>query len=217
MFFMPKRRPHISEEKIIAASWKLLADQGIENFTMRNLSKELNVQAPTIYWYFESKQVLYQTLANLVSREIINDLPKQGDWRERLQLSATVIRSKLQQFPCSGQLLMKSRPEADFMEMFEFLLQIIEPTSLTDRQKFSYTTHVLNYVINFVVEEYEQRKLQIPLEENSNESTHVDLSPFKLLQRMHGEGIFKLIGSDELFNSGISLLLDGIAQRVNNV
>lgn len=103
------------------------------------------------------------------------------------------------------------------MELFEFLLQMIEPTSLTDKQKFSYTTHLLNYVINFVVEEYEQRKLQISLEEDHNESTHVDLSQFKLLQRMHEVGVFNLIGSDELFNSGILLLLDGIEQRVKNV
>ncbi|MBB3114672.1 TetR/AcrR family tetracycline transcriptional repressor [Paenibacillus phyllosphaerae] len=214
---MPQRRPHINEEKIIAASWRLLSDQGIENFTIRNLCKELNVQAPTIYWYFESKQVLYKTLANLVSREIISDLPKQGDWRERLQISATVIRRKLQQFPCSGQLLMKSRPEADFMELLEFLLQMIEPTSLTDKQKFSYTTHLFNYVINFDVEEYEQRMLQISLEESKKEKAHADLTQFKLLQRMHEEGMFKLIGSDELFNSGVLLLLDGIEQRIKKV
>lgn len=214
---MPQRRPHISEEKIIAASWRLLSDQGIENFTIRNLCKELNVQAPTIYWYFGSKQVLYQTLANLVSREIIKDLPKLGDWRERLQVSATVIRGKLQQIPCSGQLLMKSRPEADFMELFELLLQMIEPTSLTDQQKFSYTTHLFNYVINFVVEEYEQRMLQISLEEAKKENTHAGLSQFILLERMHEEGVFKLMGSDELFNSGILLLLDGIEQRVKEV
>ncbi|WP_433942797.1 TetR/AcrR family transcriptional regulator [Paenibacillus sp. SN-8-1] len=217
MLFMPSRRPHISEEKIIAASWRLLADQGIENFTMRKLSQELNVQAPTIYWYFESKQVLYQTLANLVAKEIISDLPKQGDWREMLEKSASVMRSKLQQFPCSGQLLMKSRPEAEFMKLFEFLLQMLEPTLLTDKQKFSYTTHLFNYVINFVVEEYEQRMLQISLEEDGKEKNHVDLSQFKLLQRMHEEDIFKLIGSDELFDSGIILLLDGIEQRVKEV
>jgi len=214
MLIMPIRRPQISEEKIIAASWRLLADQGIEKFTIRNLCKELNVQAPTIYWYFESKQVIYQTLANLVAREIIGDLPRQGDWRERFQLSATIIRRKLQEFPCSGQLLMKSRPEADFMQLLECLLQIVEPTSLTDKQKFSYTTHLFNFVVNFVVEEYEQRMLQISLEESKKESVHTDLSSFEVLQRMHKEGMFHLLGSDELFNSSVLLLLDGIEQQL---
>ncbi|MEW9700786.1 TetR/AcrR family transcriptional regulator [Paenibacillus sp. SI8] len=209
---MPNRRPHISEEKIIAASWRLLSDQGIENFTMRNLSKELNVQPPTIYWYFKSKQVLYQTLANFVSREIISDLPKHGDWREMLQISATVIRSKLQKSPCSAQLLMKTRPESDYLELFELLLQMIEPTSLTNKQKFSYTSHLFNFIINFVIDEYEQRMLRISLDEENNEDSHVDLQQFKLLLRMHEEGMFQLIGSDELFNSGITLLLDGIEQ-----
>ncbi|GFN31400.1 TetR/AcrR family transcriptional regulator [Paenibacillus xylaniclasticus] len=211
---MPQRRPHISEEKIIEASWRLLSDQGIEHFTIRSLCKELNVQAPTIYWYFESKQVLYQALANHVSREIMDELPRQGGWRERLQISAAVIRRKLQQFPCSGQLMVKSKPEAEFMELLELLLQMIEPTSLTSHQKFAYTTHLFNYVIHYVVEEYEQRMLQIALEKGDEENTPSDLSRFKLLQRMHEEGVFKLMGSDELFHSGIDLLLDGIEQRV---
>jgi len=211
---MPQRRPHISEEKIIAAAWRLLSDQGIDNFTIRNLCKELNVQAPTIYWYFESKQVLYQSMANQVSREIISELPKQGDWREKLQASAMVIRNKLRQFPCSGHLLMKSRPEADYMELFENILQMIEPTSLTDIQKFSFTTHLFNYVVHFAVEEYEQRNVQISLEAGNKDNSHVDLSQYQVLRRMHGEGVFRTIGSDELFQSGILLLLDGIEQRI---
>ncbi|MFS0841089.1 TetR family transcriptional regulator [Paenibacillus sp. 1P03SA] len=210
----PTRRPHISEEKIIAASWKLLEQQGIENFTMRNLAKELHVQAPTIYWYFKNKQALFQTLANLVSREIIIDLPKNGDWREMLQLSATVIRRKLQQFPCSGQILMKTRPEADYLHMFESLLKMIEPTPLTNEQKFSYTSHLFNFVINYVMDEYEQRMLAVTLDEENSEGNHVDLSQFELLGRMHDADLFKLIGSDELFYSGTDLLLDGIEKRV---
>ncbi|AFH61095.1 TetR/AcrR family transcriptional regulator C-terminal domain-containing protein [Paenibacillus caseinilyticus] len=210
----PNRRPHISEEKIITASWKLLENQGIGSFTMRNLAKELNVQAPTIYWYFKNKQSLFQTLANLVSREIIKNLPKNGNWRERLQLSATVIRSKLQQFPCSGQILMKTRPEADYLQLFESLLKMIEPAPLTDEQKFSYTSHLFNFVINNVIDEYEQRMLAMTLDEENSEESNSDLSQFELLHRMHEADLFKLIGSDKLFYSGIDLLLDGIEKRV---
>ncbi|MBE9917802.1 TetR/AcrR family transcriptional regulator [Paenibacillus donghaensis] len=210
----PNRRPHISEEKITTASWKLLENQGIGNFTMRNLAKELNVQAPTIYWYFKNKQSLFQTLANLVSREIINDLPKNGNWRGSLQLSATVIRSKLQQFPCSAQILMKTRPEADYLQLFESLLKMIEPAPLTDEQKFSYISHLFNFVINYVIDEYEQRMLAVTLDEENSEESSLDLSQFELLHRMHEADLFKLIGSDELFYSGIDLLLDGIEKRV---
>ncbi len=98
------------------------------------------------------------------------------------------------------------------MELLECLLQMIEPTSLTDKQKFSYITHLLNYVINFVVEEYEQRMVQISL--GNKEDIHGDFSQFNLLRRMYEEGMFNLIGSDELFDSGILLLLDGIEQRI---
>ncbi|GAA3413540.1 TetR/AcrR family transcriptional regulator [Paenibacillus hodogayensis] len=208
----PQRRPHISEEKITEASWKLLASQGIEQFTMRSLATELHVQAPTIYWYFKNKQILYQALANEVAREIIRDLPETGAWRERLLVSIQVIRQKLKKFPCSAQILVKSRPESDYLQLFDCLLQLIEPTPLSDKQKFSYMTSVFNFVIHYAIDEYEQRTLHLTLEDEGE--SEINLSQFSLIERMHDAQLFKLFGSDEMFESGVALLLDGIEQRV---
>ncbi|MDR9748598.1 TetR/AcrR family transcriptional regulator [Paenibacillus taichungensis] len=208
----PQRRPHISEEKIIKASWNLLASQGIEQFTMRSLATELHIQAPTIYWYFKNKQILFQTLANEVAREIISELPETGAWRERLLLSIQVIRQKLKKFPCSAQILMKSRPESDYLQLFDCLLQMIEPTPLSDKQKFSYASHVFNFVIHYTIDEYEQRMLHLTLEDEGD--SEINLSQFSLIGRMHDSELFNLFGSDEMFELGIALLLDGIEQRV---
>jgi len=208
----PQRRPHISEEKITEASWKLLASQGIEQFTMRSLATELHIQAPTIYWYFKNKQILFQALANEVAREIIRDLPETGAWRERLQVTIQVIREKLKKFPCSAQILMKSRPEADYLQLFDCLLQMIEPTPLSDKQKFSYMYSLFNFVIHYAVDEYEQRMLHLTLEDEGG--SEINLSQFSLIERMHDAQLFKLFGSDEMFESGVALLLDGIEQKV---
>jgi len=209
----PQRRPHISEEKIIEASWKLLASQGIEQFTMRSLATELNIQAPTIYWYFKNKQILFQALANEVARKIIRDLPVTGSWRERLQLSIQVIRQKLKEFPCSAQILVKSRPESDYLQLFDCMLQMIEPTPLSDKQKFSYVSYVFNFVVHYAIDEYEQRMIHLTSEDEGD--TEIKLSQFKLIDRMHEAGLFMLMGSDEMFESGVTLLLDGIEQRVS--
>ncbi|MDA2139079.1 TetR/AcrR family transcriptional regulator C-terminal domain-containing protein [Bacillus cereus group sp. Bc256] len=206
-----KRRPHISEEKIIEASWKLLNSEGIEQFTMRKLAIELNIQAPTIYWYFNNKQNLFQALANEVAREIINDLPKTGTWREQLFLSTQVIRQKLKKFPCSAQILLKSRPESDYLKLVDCLLQMIDTTNLSDEQKFSYVSLVFNFVIHYAIDEYEQRMVNMMLEGESN--SEINLSQLSLIKRMHDAQLFNLIGSDEMFESGIALLLDGIEKR----
>ncbi|PGZ43932.1 TetR family transcriptional regulator [Bacillus anthracis] len=207
-----KRRPHISEEKIIEASWKLLNSDGIEQFTMRKLAIELNIQAPTIYWYFNNKQSLFQALANEVAREIINNLPETGTWREQMLFSTQVIRQKLKKFPCSAQILIKSRPESDYLKLFDRLLQMIDLTMLSDKQKFSYVSLVFNFVIHYAIDEYEQRMLNLTLE---NESVpEINLSQLSLIERMHNAQLFNLIGSDEMFESGIALLLDGIEKRV---
>lgn len=206
-----QRRPHISEEKIMEASWKLLSSEGIEQFTMRKLATELHIQAPTIYWYFNNKQNLFQALANEVAREIINDLPETGTWRDQLLLSTQVIRQKLKKFPCSAQILIKSRPESDYLKLFDCLLQMIDPTMLSDKQKFSYVSLVFNFVIHYAIDEYEQRMINLTIEDESG--SDINLSQLSFIERMHDAQLFKLIGSDEMFESGIALLLDGIEKR----
>ena len=110
------------------------------------------------------------------------------------------------------RLAYKSRPESDYLQLFDCLLQMIEPTQLSDKQKFSYVSHVFNFVIHYAIDEYEQRMLQLTLEDEG--SSEINLSQFSLIERMHDAQLFNLIGSDEMFESGIALLLGGIEQRV---
>lgn len=70
---MKKQQPQISEEKILETSWELLGEGGIETFSMRRLANRLGIQAPSLYWYFKSKQKLYQRLANQVSKMILEE------------------------------------------------------------------------------------------------------------------------------------------------
>ncbi|MBP1996070.1 TetR/AcrR family transcriptional regulator [Paenibacillus eucommiae] len=194
------------------ASWKILGVQSIDQFTMRGLAKELNIQAPTIYWYFDNKQLLFQALANNVARDIIPQLPSEGTWSEQLLQSAWTIRRKLKQFACSAQLLMKTIPESDFKQLINCLLRMIEPTPLSAKQKISYTYHVFNFVVNFAVDEYERSALASLMDSQENKLSK-DLSDSPLFQQYEDQNFY--IDSEQLFESGIQLLLIGIECKVN--
>ncbi|ASS67359.1 MULTISPECIES: TetR/AcrR family transcriptional regulator [unclassified Paenibacillus] len=195
------------------ASWKLLAVQGIEQFTMRSLAAELGIQAPSIYWYFKSKQLLFQALANEVAKEISLGLPREGGWKERLLESGRTIRLKLREFPCSAQIFMQTRPEPDYLRVMDQLLGMVESAPISDEDRFSFMLHLLNYVLNYSVDEYEQKRVQAayPEEERYRMS---DLAEFPLVRRIYENGLFRLVGSEEMFESGLLLLLDGMERKM---
>jgi len=179
-----------------------LESQGIEQFTMRSLAKELNIKAPTIYWYFENKQILFQALADTVARKIIPNLPKEGSWRIQLLQSAWIIRGELQRYTCSAQMFIKTKPESDFKELINCLLEMMKSTPLSEKHKIWFIYHVFNFVVNFAVDEYERKAFTVS-EENQEES-----SLNNHLIQQHGDY------PDELFESGIQLLLSGIECKV---
>lgn len=78
---MKKQQPQISEDKILETSWELLGEEGIEKLSMRRLADRLGIQAPSLYWYFKSKQHLYQRLANQVSKMILEEFHSEGNGR----------------------------------------------------------------------------------------------------------------------------------------
>jgi len=54
---MTKRQSEIIEKSI-----KLIAEKGIQGFTIKNLSKEINVSEPAIYRHFDSKTEILLTM-----------------------------------------------------------------------------------------------------------------------------------------------------------
>lgn len=100
---MKKQQPQISEDKILEISWELLGEEGIEKFSMRRLADKLGIQAPSLYWYFKSKQTLYQRLANQISKIILDEFHTEGDWKEQMEGLAVTVRSVLSRYPCSTQ------------------------------------------------------------------------------------------------------------------
>lgn len=222
---MKKQQPQISEDKILEASWELLGEEGIEKFSMRRLADRLGIQAPSLYWYFKSKQKLYQRLANQVSRMILEEFHSEGDWKEQLGGLAVTIRSVICRYPCSTQLMMLTLPlEPDMVRFTNRMLLCLESTPLAQEQKLQAVFTLTNYVLGFVLDDY-QDQLNASAMLNQDQGEHpvgemvrlldsMSESEAGLFRRMYKSGLYDLMGTDEAFEFGLNLILLGIEQVI---
>ncbi|WP_238652594.1 TetR/AcrR family transcriptional regulator [Paenibacillus piscarius] len=219
-----KKQPQISEERILEASWALLGEEGLEKFSLRRLADRLQIQAPSLYWYFKSKQDLYQRLANHVSRVILEEFHHEGDWKEQLAELAVTVRSVLSRYPCSTQLMMMTLPhEPDIIKFTNRMLLCVESTPLDQAEKMQVVTTLVNYVYFFVLDDYQhERNIAIMLQERKlppgedmvrvmNSMNEEDVSLFR---RMYTTGLFSLMGTDVAFEFGLKVILLGIEQVI---
>ncbi|MCY9589986.1 TetR family transcriptional regulator [Paenibacillus chitinolyticus] len=221
---MKKQQPQISEDKILETSWELLGEGGIEKFSMRRLADRLGIQAPSLYWYFKSKQDLYQRLANQVSKMILEEFRSEGDWKEQLTGLAVTVRSVLSRYPCSTQLMMMTLPhEPDIIRFTNRMLLCVESTPLDQEQKMQVILTLVNYVYYFVLDDYQHQRnvtailkeqKELPVGEMDRLLDSMSETDAGLFRRMFTNGLFELMGTDKAFEFGLRLILLGIEQVI---
>jgi TetR/AcrR family tetracycline transcriptional repressor len=221
---MKKQQPQISEEKILQTSWELLGEDGVEKLSMRRLADRLGIQAPSLYWYFKSKQELYQRLTNQVSRIILEEFHSEGDWKEQLTGIAMTLRIVLQRHPCSTQLMMLTLPlEPDIIRFTNRMLLCVESTPLEQEQKLQVVTTVTNYVLGFVLDDYQDQRNFASIQKEQGELILGELSRLMdsmneteagLFRQVYKRGLFEQMGSDRSFEFGLKIILLGIEQVI---
>ncbi|MFD1991181.1 TetR/AcrR family transcriptional regulator [Paenibacillus nicotianae] len=214
----------VSEARVLEASWELLSQDGLEKFSMRKLADLIGIQAPSIYWYFKSKQLLFQAMANQVAKEIMLTIHPHGEWKEQLHHYAGTMREQLRIYPCSAQLLMRTLPlESDYLQLLDQFLQPIESLPLTDKEKLNYVLCIINYVLCHELDEYERQQVAVGIGVEDEQLLEdwaiqafdqIPQEKVSIIRRMYINGLFGEVGTDEMFESGLDILLRGIEQKV---
>jgi len=76
------RRREQTRAEILAAAWRLSERDGIAGLSLRELAREVGMQAPSLYTYFESKAAIYDTMFAAGYRELdaaLGDIAVAGD------------------------------------------------------------------------------------------------------------------------------------------
>jgi AcrR family transcriptional regulator len=90
-----RRRAPLSRERVLRAALALADEGGHEALTMRNLGRQLGVEAMSLYNHVSSKEDILDGLVDLVFSEI--DLPSPGDvdWKTAMRRRGISVRRAL--------------------------------------------------------------------------------------------------------------------------
>src|SRR5437773_2533704 len=83
----PRRgRPSsLTHEQIVDAALRLVGDRRLEDVSMREIAKELNVPVMTLYNYVSSKDELSTLIVDHILRPVRVPDEDEGTWRERIR------------------------------------------------------------------------------------------------------------------------------------
>ena len=73
-----ERRESTTSE-ILAAAWELAATQGLAGLSLRELAQKIGMRPPSLYWYFDSKNAIYDAMFLQGNRQLIARMAE-VDW-----------------------------------------------------------------------------------------------------------------------------------------
>ncbi|MER5785996.1 TetR/AcrR family transcriptional regulator C-terminal domain-containing protein [Streptomyces mobaraensis] len=90
----------LDRDQVVSTALELLNDVGLEGLTLRRIGKELDVQAPALYWHFKNKQDLLDAMATEMLRRMTALQEAEGGfahatWQEMLAGSHRALRRVL--------------------------------------------------------------------------------------------------------------------------
>ena len=100
----------LDRDRIVAASIRMLDEEGLAKLSMRKLATELGVTAMSLYWYVDTKDDIIEYAVDTVYGEVdLAAVDAAGDWRERIRVLALEYRRMLVRHawmsPSAGQYL----------------------------------------------------------------------------------------------------------------
>ncbi|MEU5125712.1 TetR/AcrR family transcriptional regulator C-terminal domain-containing protein [Streptomyces mobaraensis] len=90
----------LDRDQVVSTALELLNEVGLEGLTLRRIGKELDVQAPALYWHFKNKQDLLDAMATEMLRRMTALQEAEGGfahatWQEMLAGSHRALRRVL--------------------------------------------------------------------------------------------------------------------------
>jgi AcrR family transcriptional regulator len=87
-------RRESTRAEILEAAWELARTQGLAGLSLRDVARKIGMRPPSLYWYFDSKQAIYDAMFAEANRQLLARLA-QEDWpvnpRALLRLTARVF------------------------------------------------------------------------------------------------------------------------------
>ncbi|MFI0904045.1 TetR/AcrR family transcriptional regulator C-terminal domain-containing protein [Streptomyces sioyaensis] len=152
----------IDRKQVVDTALRLLNEVGLDGLTLRRIAKELNVQAPALYWHFKNKQELLDEMATEMFRRMaapplgqgVGATGTGGTWQEALLTSCRGMRRELLGYRDGGKVFSGTRmTDESYAVPLEGLLGRFAAAGYSLRQAARAWWTAYNYTIGMVIEE----------------------------------------------------------------
>ncbi|MEV7727384.1 TetR/AcrR family transcriptional regulator C-terminal domain-containing protein [Streptomyces sp. NPDC087917] len=209
-----RKTPKLDKRQAVDTSLRLLNEVGLDGLTLRAIARELNVQAPALYWHFKNKRELLDEMATEMSRRMFAQgrLPEDAGWQERLLAANRGLRAALLRYRDGAKVFSGSRfTGTEHAVHMEETLRALVDAGFSPGQAVRATTTAYFFTLGFVTEEQGVEPLPGERREGFDiEERAARLADFPL-SAAAGADLFQ--DYEEGFEEGLRLVVAGIGAR----
>ena len=104
--------PNLDRDKLVAAAFEQLEEDGLDGLSMRRLAARLDVQAPALYWHVGDKAELLGLMARDIYASAYANTASAADWRDWLVRFGHALRAIFARHRDGALLCATARPPA---------------------------------------------------------------------------------------------------------
>ncbi|MFI6880166.1 TetR/AcrR family transcriptional regulator C-terminal domain-containing protein [Streptomyces sp. NPDC050400] len=223
------KKARLDKAYVADTALDLLNDVGLEGLTLRAIAKELNVQAPALYWHFKNKQALLDEMATVMFRRMTETGTEAGaetgqeagkgvgyepggSWQEWLLLGNRQLRATLLRYRDGAKVFSGSRfTGTDHGPQMEANLRFLVDAGFTPDQATWASSTTYMYTLGFVTEEQGMRSEGPDAPPPVDVAERAELLADYPMAAAAGEQLFAAY--DERFEEGLRLIVAGIEAR----
>lgn len=215
----PSRGPQrgLTADRIVAAAIEVVETEGVAALSMRRVANALGVGTASLYTYLPGKAELEALMLDAIGAD--DPLPHEwpGDWRAKLEAAARADWTAYRARPWVLHLLTTvTAPGPNTLRWLDSALSVLEGTGLTEAEKTAVVESVDAYVRGQARRRVDDEQAGLTPaaidEQNRRLGELVDFTRYPSLLRTLRAGVVPW--SDDQFEFGLRLLLDGVANLV---
>ena len=206
----------IDKDGAVRTALRLLDEHGLEKLTLRRIATELGVQAPALYWHFDSKRALLDRMTDAMLADEVAALGTQEPdepWLTWLRRAAFALRNGLLAHTDGGRVASGARlgGARALGTLLDRGTDVLHRAGLPLEDALWAASTLLWFVVGNTVEEQSSPDLA-ELNDPANATTFPALTALAELTRQPG-ATYRT--PDEAFEYTLGIVLAGISSTVN--
>jgi TetR/AcrR family tetracycline transcriptional repressor len=201
----------LERQRIIDAAIAVLDEVGIDDLTTRKLADRLGVQQPALYWHFRNKRALLDAMnADMLHRHHTHDHAEPGeDWREFVVENARSFRRALLSHRDGARVHAGTEAVVEDLEKIQSQLACLVDAGFATELAIHGLMTVSRFVLGSVLDQQAD-------EQNNDDWARQGLDEAAKALPLVSDAlaIYRQSGHDASFETGLSLIADGLALHV---